>query len=425
MRKSFFLIIFFLTLEHSAQAVDLFVSKSGNDNNNGSINSPFLTLKKGISTLNLATKGQSHTLFVRQGSYSETLNGLPSGVSWSSPITISGYANETVIINPSGTCEIINFVASQQYIIFKNMILDGTNLFKSLDSGCYNISLRGNYIRFENLEVKNSPWNGIIGSGYNHEFINLKVHHNGYWATQAGYPPGNNGVYLTTNNSLIDGGEYYENSCFGVRFFDSSSTTSANNNIVRNAKIHHNGRGIAFDGTALCGSGGGGIVLGDTNNAAINNIVFNNYWGISTSAGGGRKVTAPLIYNNTLYANSYGLHVDPEAVNAQVINNIFYKTNYNANSGTGTVFSHNLCSPQTTFCTLTAEPNFKDAANLDFHLLPGSPALDKGMTLTQVPTDRDGTLRPQGQAYDIGAHEFISIPATTNKISAPKNLKIK
>ncbi len=406
-----------------AKATDFYVAKSGNDNNNGSLSSPFLTVGKGISALSSAPKGQAHTLYIRQGTYGETLDGLASGTSWTAPITVSGYLDEVVTLNPSSSCTILNVVANQQFIIFKNMVLDGTNLVKSLNSGCYNISLRGNYLRFQNLEIKNSPWNGIIGSGSHHEFINLKVHHNGYWATQAGYPPGNNGVYLTTNDSIIDGGEYYENSCFGVRFFDSSATTSANNNIVRNARIHHNGRGVAFNGTAICGSGGGGIVLGDSNNAAINNVVYSNYWGMSTAAGGGRKVMAPLFYNNTLYANLYGLHVNPEAVNAQVINNIFYQTNYNADSGTSTVFSNNLCSTASALCSAVAEPKFVNAFNLDFHLQADSPAIDKGATLPKVPADAAGIARPQGPSYDIGAYEFpLNKPSAP---AAPKNLRVK
>ncbi len=407
-----------------ANAAEFFVSKSGNDSNTGSLASPFLTIQKGIAQLNLATKGQAHTLYIRQGTYAETLNGVTSGTSWATPITISGYLNEVVTLNPS-TCEIINFSATQQYNIFKNMVLDGTNLGKSLSNGCYNISLRGNYLRFENLEVKNSPWNGIIGSGSYHEFLNLKVHDNGLWASLAGYGPGNNGVYLTTNNSLIDGGEYYENACFGVRFLDSGASTSANNNIVRNAKIHHNGRGVAFGGTAICGSGGGGIVLGDTNNSAFNNLVYNNYWGISTAGGGGRQVIAPLFYNNTLYANLYSMHINGDAVNAQVINNIFYQTSYNANSGAGTIFTNNLCYPSTTFCNIVADPKFTNAAALDFSLQSTSPAIDKGATLSKVPMDKLGVRRPQGSAYDIGAYEFTTVIQTPVKISTPKNFKVR
>ena len=53
----------------------------------------------------------------------------------------------------------------------------------------------------------------------------------------------------------------------------------------------------------------------------------------------------------------------------------------------------------------TTEAAFVGATSDDYHLIPTSPALDKGETIAEVPTDRDGTLRPQGAAYDIGAYE--------------------
>lgn len=46
----------------------------------------------------------------------------------------------------------------------------------------------------------------------------------------------------------------------------------------------------------------------------------------------------------------------------------------------------------------------------DFHLQVGSPCIDKGLSLTNVPKDFDGTPRPQGQGYDMGAYEFVVSP---------------
>jgi hypothetical protein len=37
----------------------------------------------------------------------------------------------------------------------------------------------------------------------------------------------------------------------------------------------------------------------------------------------------------------------------------------------------------------------------------GSPAIDMGLTLLNVPTDYDGTARPQEIRFDLGAFEFI------------------
>ena len=51
-------------------------------------------------------------------------------------------------------------------------------------------------------------------------------------------------------------------------------------------------------------------------------------------------------------------------------------------------------------------PKFVDFAARDFHLQKSSPLIDAGVTLSAVTDDLDGTRRPQGDKYDIGAYEF-------------------
>ena len=50
--------------------------------------------------------------------------------------------------------------------------------------------------------------------------------------------------------------------------------------------------------------------------------------------------------------------------------------------------------------TLPASPNFA--------LTSKSPAIDAGLPLPAIKTAFDGTPRPQGPAYDIGAYEYNS-----------------
>jgi hypothetical protein len=64
--------------------------------------------------------------------------------------------------------------------------------------------------------------------------------------------------------------------------------------------------------------------------------------------------------------------------------------------------------------------SFVDAANQNYQLASGSAAIDAGVTIAEVSLDRQGTSRPQGARYDIGAFERggAGLP------SVPMNLRI-
>jgi len=51
------------------------------------------------------------------------------------------------------------------------------------------------------------------------------------------------------------------------------------------------------------------------------------------------------------------------------------------------------------------EEAFADAAQHDYSLSPASMAIDAGVTIPEVTSDREGTERPQGRGYDVGAYE--------------------
>lgn len=56
---------------------------------------------------------------------------------------------------------------------------------------------------------------------------------------------------------------------------------------------------------------------------------------------------------------------------------------------------------------LVADPLFVDAEDYDFHLKADSPCINAGIdTSSVVARDRDGVVRPQGRAVDIGAYEY-------------------
>ena len=55
-----------------------------------------------------------------------------------------------------------------------------------------------------------------------------------------------------------------------------------------------------------------------------------------------------------------------------------------------------------------SDPLLTDPEGLDFHLTPGSPAIDAGAA-SDLAFDFGGIFRPQGAAIDVGAYEFAEI----------------
>ena len=119
------------------------------------------------------------------------------------------------------------------------------------------------------------------------------------------------------------------------------------------------------------------------------------------------------VYNNTIY-NTSGAPgiVSSNCSSCEIKNNIIRVGGKAIGDGGGTTISNNL----------TTDPMFVDAGNANFRLKAGSPAINTGLALSEVATDMDGTSRPQGGSYDIGAYEYIS---TTSSPASPSDLQAR
>jgi parallel beta-helix repeat protein len=291
-------------------------------------------------THGLAQLRAGGTLYLRGGTYVEPLfeqNFGGSGSSWSNYVTVAAYPGETVTVQvvPGGDNAVRFQDSSVSYVEIDGLIIDGTG--GGDRSTLVYLGPASHHVRFKNVEIRNSQGNGMLAGGSSHEFLNLNVHRNGLWD---GYL-NSNGMYMTTSNSVIDGGDFYNNQAFGVRFFNSDPAQSANNNTVRNARIYSNGLGVGVDGLSATTSGGGGIVLGDANNLAQDNQVYGNYEGIVVF--GFKPSSGAKIEHNTVHDNvGLGIEIQSGAVNADVRNNTVYSNSVNIlNSGAGTTLVGN------------------------------------------------------------------------------------
>jgi parallel beta-helix repeat protein len=214
---------------------------------------------------------------------------IPSGTSWSNPVTISGYSGETATIQ-GGVA--LNSGSTFSYMVFDNLVIVGE----------FYVGCGSHHIRLSNSEVKNASNMGIQfceNADYN-EVMNCSVHDAVF-----------HGLYITSSNNLFDGNTVYNNGWAGYHLYHQSSVT-VNNNIVRNSEVYGNGSGRANSGI---------VVSSGSNNDVYGNTVRDNAAGIGVAYGSDNA----HIHDNTVYGNALGgIDIGYGVTNTIVENNVVY-----------------------------------------------------------------------------------------------------
>jgi hypothetical protein len=366
-------------------AATYFVATGGSDDNPGDEAQPFRTVTRGAAAL-----APGDTLYVKAGTYPESFHdAIPGGASWSAPVTLAAYPGDTVVLQPQGVGSVFYFSApSSQFITISGFTIDGRFIVHDavrIGSLRRPPSATAHDIRFQDSEIRNAPVNGVLVAdrAINNRFTNLRVHHNGTTNLDHGF-------YISTSGNVVEHSEIFANSGEGVQIYSQHLKASVDENVVRYNRLHDNG---------VAGTGCGMILSSGRDNLAYDNVVWNNRCGIRADYG----AVDPKIYNNTVVENAgTGILAGKRSQGALIVNNISYLNAGGAITlqGRGGVANHNLIN----------DPWFVDPGALDFHLAAGSPAIDAGAPLAEVPDDADGVLRPQGPGYDIGAYEFVPTP---------------
>lgn len=425
-------------VEKTAPQVGIYyVAPGGSDSNPGTAALPWRTIKKAADTL---VTGE--TVYIRAGMYKERVIPKNSGTS-GKYINYESYSRETVTIEGSGVpvpadeglfdlsgksyVRVSGFkIMNSQYAgIYadgsSNLIIEKNYTYNSASSG---IGIWGsNNIIISSNEVASSCSNGwqesITVAGTNlFEVKNNLVHNeiSGYNKEGICLKDGssNGKVYKNYVHHIFKVGIYvdaWNKHTYNIDVFQNITCNTSNDGITTASEMGGSLEGITIYNNITCG---------------------NSFLGISISANG-TSLTHPMknikIINNTAYNNGNGplnwgggiAIGNPDARDVVIRNNICSQNLSFQIAGvsvapTGEVtIDHNLIDgyrgdvadgETRGSAYVEGDPQFVNAFDLDFYLKSSSPAINSGSSLDAPNFDFDGTSRPQGSGYDIGAFEF-------------------
>lgn len=396
-----------------AQGETFYIDPAGSDTTgDGSDGSPWRTIQHAAAQV---TAG--NTVVINPGVYG---GGIVVGTSGAAagPITFQA-GGPGVIIDGSGGERDAFFITEADYII-----VDGLTIRHATRAGL-RISL-SDYVTVRNsIFADNGRW-GIFTDFSDHTLIeNI----DSYGAV------GEHGIYISNSSDFptIRGSRIHHNYANGIHMNGDLSQGGdgvISFGLIEGNVIYENGLG-----------GGSGINLdGVTDSLIRNNLLYDNHAsGISVyQIDGGSGSQNNRLLNNTIVMPAdgrWGINIpDPNDTGNQIFNNIIYsdhsfrgsilisepdlagfESDYNVlvnrlstdggNSAISLAAWQALGYDSHSFIATPAEL-FVDPAADDYRLKGGSPAIDAGLDLTDVPTDLTGQPRPFGPGFDLGAYEF-------------------
>ena len=403
-----YFLIFYLSLLGCKDVLSnsYYVAPNGSDSNKGSLGRPWATVQ------HAGTRAKpGDTVFIRGGIYNEGEIWLRAdyghGGTQGRLLTIQAYPGE------------------------KPIFVNGNRPF----------IIQCDYIRIEGLHFKNGKSIGVGGNTIqivNNSFIGSK------YAWAAIDAEGTN-VLLEGNICDINGNTVgTQGHCY---YISHSSNITIRNNVAKGMTgygIHVFDqrrsqdppgferliKNVIIEGNVVSHSQQrSGIILAAYDHARIENIIVRNNILFKNAHSGiyiPGMVSNVKIHNNTLFGNGETalpiIGSTNDVINVEIKNNIFdltNKKNPNAyhvvnNKGNTTLILHNnLYWPKpvrlekvSDSSPVIGDPRFVNPRENDFHLMSGSAAIDKGVSLGEVSQDKDGIKRPQRSAFDLGAYEF-------------------
>jgi parallel beta-helix repeat protein len=342
----------------------------------------------------LGLLGPGDTLLLHEGTYTEgDISSIPSGTSWDAAVTVAAAPGERAVIKiPPGAdgLHLTGYADTDVgFIIIDGLVFDCSDAqyncvkFETYQSRIHDVILRNN-------EIFGTPMNnGVLGGGDRIQFVGNDIHDNGLIPSDDTLAWCGYGMYISGIDMYIGHNRIHDNGGWGIHHYSRSGGSS--NDVIEGNYVYGNGRS--------CDRGDGIILASGDNTQAFNNVVFGNrHNGIGVMYG-----SNSVVLNNTVSGNDGAGIVYAAQSGATIFNNIVAGNGggdlVDGGDAAGISLSNNL---------IAQDPLFADASSGDFHLSPGSPAIDAGLDVSGwgVTTDFDGTARPQQSGFDIGAFEL-------------------
>jgi parallel beta-helix repeat protein len=399
----------------ASAATTYYVAPSGSDSNSGSLAAPFREIRKAISV-----SQPGDTALVADGSYKGFDLDSMAGTSLA-PFTIHALgsaANVLPTMDRSDNRDTIHILFSSYVVI------DGLRGFNA-NRAAVRID------QSDHVTVRNGVFGNNATWGIFTDFSDdLLLENNECYASGTQH-----GIYVSNSGDrpTVRGNRVHDNAGCGIQL--NADLSQGGDGLITGAVIENN---VAWNnGTA----GGSAINLDGVQNSIVrNNLLYNNHAsGIACfQIDGAAGPTGMQILNNTVDMAGNGrwaLLIKSSTGPNVVRNNILYNQNPNhggidygdATDVANTDSDYNIMDAVTpddsSRVTLAQwqpaghEPHSFSATpaalwvnetgpSPDYHLKANSPAIDKGQTQGNVPTDIEGRSRPVGSAYDIGCYEF-------------------